>query len=90
MPTSPSASAGLQKLWEQKDNHIFKALAILAAFGTPLKDAAAAGKEVQQRVGSKGPVAEAARALVARMTPAILPPEVLRTAMGHAGASQEG
>lgn len=43
-----------------------------------------------QRVGSKGPAADAMRALVARLTPALLPPEVLHAAMEDAEGSQEG
>ncbi len=35
--------AGLQKLLEQKDNHIFKGLSTLATFGCPFKDAVAGG-----------------------------------------------
>ena len=50
----------------------------------------AAGKDVLQRVGSKGSVAELTRVLVARLTPALLPPEVLRAAMEEAEGSQEG
>ena len=43
-----------------------------------------------QRVGSKGPAAEVARALVARITPSLLPPELLHAAMDQAADSQEG
>ena len=43
-----------------------------------------------QRVGAKGAAAEVARALVNRLTPSLLPPELLHTAMEHAGESQEG
>lgn len=43
-----------------------------------------------QRVGSKGPAADLTRALVARLTPSLLPPEVLHAAMEAAEQSQEG
>ena len=71
-----------------RDNHIFRALATVAAYGTPLKDAAAAGKDALARVGAKGAAAEAARALVAAMTPTLLPPEALHAALGLAADSQ--
>ncbi|KAL4458690.1 hypothetical protein ABPG75_013555 [Micractinium tetrahymenae] len=80
---------GLQKLLEQKDNHIFKGLSTLATLGCPFKDAVAAGKDVMQRVGSKGPAADLTRALVARLTPNLLPPEVLQAAMEAAAQSEE-
>ncbi len=48
------------------------------------------GKDVLQRVGSKGVVADLTRVLVARLTPALLPPEVLHAAMEEAEGSQEG
>jgi hypothetical protein len=40
--------AGLQKLWEMKDNHIFRGLATLAAPGTTLSQATSTGKDVLQ------------------------------------------
>ncbi|KAL4420139.1 hypothetical protein ABPG77_010355 [Micractinium sp. CCAP 211/92] len=80
---------GLQKLLEQKDNHIFKGLSTLATFGCPFKDAVAAGKDVMQRVGSRGPAADVTRALVARLTPSLLSPEVLQAAMEAAAQSEE-
>jgi sister-chromatid-cohesion protein PDS5 len=80
---------GLQKLVEQRDNHVFRGLATLAAYGCTHKDAVAAGKDVLQRVGSKGAVADLTRVLVARLTPALLPPEVLHAAMEEAEGSQE-
>lgn len=43
-----------------------------------------------QRVGSKGPVADTVRALVARLTPNLLSPEVLHAAMEAAAQSEEG
>ena len=43
-----------------------------------------------QRVGSKGPAADLVRVLVARLTPSLLPPEVLHAAMEQAEQSQEG
>jgi hypothetical protein len=50
----------------------------------------AAGKDVMQRVGSKGPAAELVRVLVCRLTPNLLQPEVLHAAMEEAEQSQEG
>ena len=137
---------------DQRDNHIFKGLATLAAYGCTYKEAVAGwhmqppappplllllvllravpsracvadvnfkrhpscclghthiltmlgqhccllaclpavGKDVMQRVGSKGPAADLVRALVARLTPSLLPPEVLHAAMEGAAHSQEG
>lgn len=43
-----------------------------------------------QRVGSKGPAADLSRALVARLTPNLLSPEVLQAAMDAAAQSEEG
>lgn len=69
-------------------------LAYSAPASLPLQPLAAhlpaAGKDVMQRVGSKGPVADLTRALVARLTPNLLPPEVLHAAMEAAGQSEEG
>ena len=56
---------------------------------TPLPFAAA-GKDVLQRVGSKGPAADLTRVLVARLTPSLLSPEVLHAAMEEAEQSQKG
>lgn len=42
-----------------------------------------------QRVGSKGPAADLTRVLVARLTPSLLPPEVLHACMDAAEGSQE-
>ncbi len=50
----------------------------------------AAGKDVMQRVGSRGPAADVTRALVARLTPSLLSPEVLQAAMEAAAQSEEG
>lgn len=82
--------AGLQKLLDSKDNHIFRGLATLAAYGCTYKDAVAAGKDVMQRVGSKGPAADLTRVLVARLTPNLVPPEVLHAAMEEAEQSEDG
>ncbi|KAL4859210.1 Sister chromatid cohesion protein PDS5 B-B [Chlorella vulgaris] len=80
---------GLQKLLDSKDNHIFRGLATLAAYGCTYKDAVAAGKDVMQRVGSKGPAADLTRVLVARLTPNLVPPEVLHAAMDEAEQSED-
>lgn len=72
---------GLQRIWTMKDNNIFKALTVLADCGTPLTDAHAAGKELVSRVGNRGAVAEAAVALVSRMIPAIISPEIVESAL---------
>jgi hypothetical protein len=82
--------AGLHKLLEAKDNHIFRGLSTLAAPGCTFSEAAAVGKDVLQRVGSKGPAAELARVLVARMTPNLLLPEALHAAMEEAEQSDDG
>jgi hypothetical protein len=44
--------AGLHKLWEMKDNHIFRGLATLAAPGTTLEQATSVGKDVVQVCGT--------------------------------------
>lgn len=72
---------GLQRIWAMKDNNIFKALTVLADHGTPGAEAHAAGKELISRVGSRGAVAEAALALVSRMVPTVVSPEVLGAAL---------
>ncbi|GAB4821978.1 hypothetical protein N2152v2_009024 [Parachlorella kessleri] len=89
LPDVHKAEEGLLKLWEMKDNHIFRGLATLAAYGTTLEKATVTGKDVVQRVGSKGPAAEVARVLVARITPSLLAPELLHAAMDQAADSQE-
>lgn len=43
-----------------------------------------------QRVGTKGPAAEVTRALIFRMAPSLLSPEMLGELMEHAGESEEG
>ena len=72
---------GLQKLWGMKDNHIFRGLSTLATYGTSLADALAAGKDVQSRVGSRGPVGEVTQALITRLSPNLLAPEILPAAL---------
>lgn len=47
----PPLLPGLAKLFEMKDNHIFRGLAALAAYGMSLEAATATGKDVVQ-VGS--------------------------------------
>jgi sister chromatid cohesion protein PDS5 len=75
------AEEGLQRLWNMKDNHIFRSLGTLSTYGTSLADAVAAGKDVQSRVGSRGPHAEVAQALIARLTPNLISPETLSAAL---------
>ena len=84
------AEEGLEKLFAMKDNHIVRGLATLAAFGTPHAEAAAAGKDLQGRVGSRGPAAEVAQTLAARLTPNIIFPEILAAALESDGDSPEG
>lgn len=43
-----------------------------------------------QRVGSKGPAAEMTRALVGRMAPTLLSPELLHAVMEQAGENKDG
>lgn len=83
-----AATEGLQRLWNMKDNHIFRALTALSTFGTSAREAAEAAKELIQRVGAKGCAAEVARSLAARLSPTVLSPEVLRAVMSHAGESE--
>lgn len=81
LPDVNRAEDGLQRLWGMKDNHIFRGLGVLAAYGTSFADAVAAGKDVQSRVGSRGPASEVTQALIARLTPTLLSPEVLPAAL---------
>lgn len=83
------AEEGVTKLFSMKDNHIFRGLATLAAFGTPLAAAAEAAKDVQQRVGGRGPAADVAAALTARLLPNLVTPEALGGALEAAGDSPE-
>lgn len=75
------AEEGLQRLWHMKDNHIFRGLATLSTYGTSFADAVAAGKDVQSRVGSRGPHADVAQALISRLTPNLISPETLSAAL---------
>lgn len=67
----------LLKLKDLKDNNIFKALETLAAPGTSLEAAQAASKDVLQRVGFRGAVGDAMKALCSRLCPTVLAPEHL-------------
>lgn len=75
------AEEGLQRLWYMKDNHIFRGLTTLSTYGTSFADAVAAGKDVQSRVGSRGPHADVAQALISRLTPNLISPETLSAAL---------
>ncbi|KAK9820961.1 hypothetical protein WJX81_007677 [Elliptochloris bilobata] len=73
-PEAARAEAELLKLAELRDNHIFKGLAALAAPGVSLEDAAKTAKDVVQRVGSRGAIADVTRALCAKLAPTLLAP----------------
>ena len=60
-PDSPRAEEALQKVHELRDNHIFKGLALLCAPGASFEAASKLGKDVVQRIGSKGFVGEFAK-----------------------------
>jgi len=81
LPNVNRAEEGLQRLWNMKDNYIFRGLATLSTYGTSFSDAVAAGKDVQSRVGSRGPHAEVAHALISRLTPNLISPETLSAAL---------
>lgn len=90
LPSISKAEEGLQKLFAMKDNHIFRALGTLARFGTPYADAAQAAKDLQGRVGSRGPVADVVHSLSSRMMPNVIFPETLAALMDSMGESENG
>ena len=77
----PRAEEGLNRLWNSKDNNVFRALATLASYGTSFADAGQAGKDLMQSMGSRGAAAEVARALASRLAPNLLSPETLEAAL---------
>ena len=90
LPNINRAEEGLNKLWSTKDNHVYRGLGVLAAHGTPLTEALAAAKELQPRVGFRGPAADVLQALIARMSPTIISPEVVAAALQAAVSASPG
>lgn len=81
---------GVQRLFAMKDNHIFRGLFVLSTFGTSFEDALHAARDIQSRVGSRGPVAEVLQVLCARLTPNVISPEVLVAAIRLAHENEDG
>jgi hypothetical protein len=77
----PKAEESLEKIFGMKDNNVFKNLQSMAAFDASYSASSAASKELQARVGNRGPTADCATALAARMCPTLLTPEVLAAAL---------
>lgn len=86
----PKAEEGLEKIFGMKDNNIFRNLEKMSVLGIDFSSAQAAGKELQTRLGSRGPSAELAQTLVARLCPNFITPEALQAAIGISGESEIG
>lgn len=86
----PKAEEGLEKIFGMKDNNIFRNLEKMSVLGIDFSVAQAAGKELQSRLGSRGPSADLAQALVARLCPNFITPEALKAAIGISGESALG
>lgn len=80
----------LEKIFGMKDNNIFRNLGTMATLGTNFATAAAAAKELQSRLGSRGPTAELGQALSARMCPTLISPDVLNASLKQASESSKG
>lgn len=80
----------LEKIFGMKDNNIFRNLGTMATLGTNVATAAAAAKELQARLGSKGPTADLGQALSARMCPTLISPDVLNVSLKQALESSKG
>eukprot|EP00889_Picochlorum_renovo_P008169 jgi/Picre1/35199/NNA_002661.t1 len=79
----------LEKIFGMKDNNIFRNLGTMATLGTNFATAAAAAKELQSRLGSRGPTAELGQALSARMCPTLISPDVLNASLKQASESSK-
>jgi hypothetical protein len=62
----------------------------MSVLGIDFSSAQAAGKELQTRLGSRGPSAELAQTLVARLCPNFITPEALQAAISNSGESEIG
>lgn len=60
-PDCARADEALQKIHELRDNHIFRGLALLCTPGTTFEAAVKIGKDIVQRIGSKGFVGDFAK-----------------------------
>ena len=80
----PKAEESLEKIFGMKDNNIFRNLNTMASMGAGFVPSSAAAKELQTRLGSRGPTSDLARILSARMCPTLVSPEVLGVAMKRA------
>ena len=81
------AEESLEKIFGMKDNNVFRNLETMAAFGAGFGTCAAASKELQARIGNKGPTSDCAMALSAMMCPSLVTPEVLAEALRSASGS---
>ncbi len=85
----PKAHESLEKIFGMKDNNLFKNLASLATLGNTFTTTTGAAKDLQSRLGTKGPTAELAQALSARMCPTVIPPEILTIALKNATENEK-
>ena len=85
----PKSHESMEKIFGMKDNNLFKNLSSLATLGNTFTIASGAAKELQTRLGSKGPTSELAQALSARMCPTIIPPEILTIALKNASEDRK-
>ena len=83
----PRAEESLEKIFGMKDNNVFRNLETMAAFGAGYPGCVAASKELQARIGNKGPTSDCAAVLSALMSPALVTPEVLAAALKSASGS---
>jgi len=81
------ADESLEKIFGMKDNNVFRNLETMAAFNAGLAPCVAASKELQARIGNKGPTTDCAMALAALMCPTLVAPEVLAEALRSAAGT---
>lgn len=83
----PRAEESLQRLFGMKDNNVFRNLDTVASFGAGYLGCVAASKELQARIGNRGPTSDCAAVLSALMCPTLVTPEVLAAALKSASGS---
>ena len=83
----PRAEESLERIFGMKDNNVFRNLETMAAFGAGYLGCVASSKELQARIGNKGPISDCAAVLSALMCPTLVTPEVLAAALKSASGS---
>ncbi len=83
----PRAEESLERIFGMKDNNVFRNLETLAALGAGYPACVAASKELQARIGNKGPTADCAAVLSALMCPTLVTPDVLAAVLKSAPGS---